>query len=185
MLYVFDELDNIVLESKVVIGRDSRPTPNFNDYISHIVVSPTWNVPKSLERRDVLPKLRNNPALIDVLNYRILDTSGRIVTASFKQNGLKMQDGWRIQQAPGPNNSLGSVKFMVKGHLEHGPAIYLHDTNHPELFDRETRRYSSGCIRIEKARELASIMGVHVGKYRANERWVKLPVPIRVTVVGN
>ena len=182
MLNVIDDNDAIIFTTKVIIGRDDRRTPSFDDYISHIVTSPTWNVPYNLAQKDILPKIRNNPAVLTSYGYRILNSSGRNVTAAFRADNYRMQKGWRIQQAPGPGNSLGKVKFMVAGHMKNGPAIYLHGTPNYGLFANEERRFSSGCIRVYDQVDLAALLGVKFEGFKATEKWHKLPTPVRVIV---
>ena len=182
MLNVVDDNDAIIFTTKVIIGRDDRPTPDFDDYISHIVTSPTWNVPYNLAQKDILPKIRNNPGVLNSLGYRILDSSGRNVTSAFRDNGYQLLRGWRIQQKPGPHNALGKVKFMVAGHLANGPAIYLHGTPNYGLFANEERRFSSGCIRVYDQVDLAALLGVKFEGFKATEKWHRLPTPVRVIV---
>jgi len=181
MLYVIDEDDSIIFESKVVIGRDSRPTPNFTDTITHVVTNPYWNIPSNLLRNDVLPKIRKNPDYFNSAGLQVLDREGVDVTPTFKHT-LTMQPGWRMRQKPSAGNALGLAKFMLQDRMKHGPAIFLHDTNKPELYDQEERRFSSGCIRIEKWQEFSELLGVRYVPGR-QEQWNKIE-PVTIHIIG-
>ncbi len=164
----------VELESKVIVGRPDRPTPAFTDTLNFIVTSPFWNVPSSLRVKDVIPKFRRNPNYFHSGRYQVLDSRGNDVSQTFLDSGFRWSKGWRLRQRPGPNNALGTVKFMLNDRMRFGPAVFMHDTNHPELFDNPdgSRRFSSGCIRVEKAAELMHLLGVP--SLTSKETWHKV-----------
>lgn len=182
MLYLIDDKARVILKSKVVIGRDSRPTPTFTDTMTHIVTDPYWNVPGSLYRRDVRPLIMKYPGYMESQGLEVIDRDSIDRTLEYQANGHNLQEGWRMRQRPGPLNALGRLKFMLQDKMVNGPAIFLHDTNHPELYDADERRYSSGCVRVERWEELSALLGVKY-KARGSERWNRIK-PIRVTIVG-
>ena len=142
-----------VFNSKVVVGRKDRPTPIFTEAMSHLVLSPYWNVPYSIAVKDKLPKLRKNPYALKRQRIRVLNTSGREVDpgrVNWRRIG-RSNFKYRLRQDPGPKNALGKVKFMFPNRH----SVYLHDTSSPELFKRSERAFSSGCIRVAKPIELA------------------------------
>ena len=142
-----------VFHSKVIVGRKSRQTPIFSDTMSHLVLSPFWNVPYNIAVRDKLPLLRKNPYALSGKKIRIFNSAGQQIdpgqvdwTAVGRGNF-----GYRMRQDPGPKNALGKVKFMFPN--KH--SVYLHDTSSPRLFAKTKRTFSSGCIRVAKPLELA------------------------------
>ncbi len=148
--------NKIVIRSPVVVGREYRRTPIFSDRIINLVLSPSWTPPPRLAKLDVLPKIKANPAYLRQQGFRVFESwradarelnpdtiNWRAVTA----NNLR----FRLRQEPGPLSALGGVRFSLTNDF----GIYLHDTPHKELFVKHSRGFSSGCIRVQKAAELA------------------------------
>jgi L,D-transpeptidase YcbB len=117
-----------VLEMRVIVGAEyqDRATPVFADSMSFVVFRPYWFVPDNIAERDIFPR-------------------GSAYFAANKFETYNYQGRTRIRQRPGEHNSLGLAKFMFPNDF----AIYLHDTPNDELFDRDIRAFSSGCIRVE------------------------------------
>ena len=134
-----------VFRTRAVVGAtdDGKPTPEFSDEMTHMVVNPSWYVPPGIIKRDYLPKLQANPYALS--KYEIRDRRGRPANraAGFWQYTAS-NFPFSIRQAPGPDNALGRVKFMFPNPW----SIYLHDTPAKDLFDRDRRAYSSGCVRL-------------------------------------
>jgi murein L,D-transpeptidase YcbB/YkuD len=145
-----------VLRSKVVVGREDRPTPVFTGSMNHLVISPYWYVPRTIAIKDKLPILRRNPYALQRQHIRVFNSAGREVNPGRINwyNVGKRNFNYRLRQDPGPNNALGTIKFMFPN--QH--SVYLHDTSAPELFEEAERAYSSGCIRIAKPMELAEYL---------------------------
>ena len=150
---------NQALASRVIVGRPDRKTPMMSSALNNVVLNPPWNVPPTLARNDILPKLRNDPGYLERHNYRVLrgwssnaDTVNPwgVDWASISPTNIP----FRFQQAPGPTNSLGRYKFNMPS----SDAIYLHDTPNHNLFNKSTRALSSGCVRVNKASDLANIL---------------------------
>lgn len=123
-----------VLISKVVVGKEMNKTVIFSGMMSYIVFCPYWNVPNSILRKEILPALRRNR------NY-------------LASHHMEWHNGG-VRQKPGPNNSLGLIKFLFPNNNN----IYLHDTPSKNLFKEENRAFSHGCIRLEKPVELANLI---------------------------
>ena len=123
---------------KVVVGMeyDDRATPAFADSMTYVEFSPYWNVTKEIADKELWPKIQADPSYLSRNNYEIV----------IEKNGDR-----RIRQLPGPKNALGGVKFMFPNSFN----IYLHDTPDDELFEKDVRAYSHGCIRVERPDELA------------------------------
>jgi murein L,D-transpeptidase YcbB/YkuD len=145
--------NEIVWTTRVQVGQPYRRTPIFVATLSYLVFNPTWTVPPTILRRDILPAVRNDAGYLASRNIDVIDDSGMIVDATtidWSSSSLT----YRFVQRPGPNNALGRVKFMFPN--EH--SVYLHDTPSRDLFDRESRAFSSGCIRVEDPLELARLL---------------------------
>jgi murein L,D-transpeptidase YcbB/YkuD len=148
--------NKIVLRSAVVVGREYRRTPIFSDQIINLVLSPSWTPPPRLARLDVLPKIKANPAYLREQGFRVFDgwrADARELNADAINWRAVTADNlhFRLRQDPGPHSALGGVRFS----LTNSSGIYLHDTPHKELFSKHRRAFSSGCIRVAKAAELA------------------------------
>ncbi|MDX1710291.1 MAG: L,D-transpeptidase family protein [Rhodovibrionaceae bacterium] len=153
------EFGSVHLAMKVVVGRPYRRTPVFSDTISYLEVNPTWTVPPTILREDILPKLRKDPGYLAENNMKLYhgwDASAPALDPA----GIDWQsvppraNPYRIVQAPGPKNALGRIKFMFPNKYQ----VYLHDTPSRELFSRPARAFSSGCIRVERPMELADYL---------------------------
>lgn len=123
------------LEMRVIVGEEyeDRATPVFSDSMSYVVFRPYWLVPPSIAQNEIFPKGSGYIAANDMEVY----------TAQGER---------RVRQRPGPENSLGLVKFMFPNDFN----IYLHDTPHGDLFEEDIRAFSHGCIRVEKPDELGA-----------------------------
>jgi len=163
--------DQPQLTMNVVVGKTGTQTPIFKDTIEHVVVNPYWNVPTNIAREEIMPAVQRDPGYLARNNYEMVGSGANA----------------GIRQKPGPKNALGEVKFLFPNDHD----VYLHDTPADNLFARNTRAFSHGCIRIEKPRELAYYLFEHAaGLSRSDydrmrgvgERWVtlkeKLPVYI-------
>ena len=123
-----------ILVSNVVVGKVLNETVIFSGMMSSIVFCPYWNVPSSILKKEILPAIRRNK------NY-------------LSSHKMEWHDGG-VRQKPGPNNSLGLIKFLFPNDNN----IYLHDTPSKSLFKEENRAFSHGCIRLENPAELAKII---------------------------
>jgi murein L,D-transpeptidase YcbB/YkuD len=152
----------IVWRTRVQVGRPYRQTPIFRAEMTYLVVNPTWTVPPTIFRNDILPAVRRNPAYLASRNIDVFDFAGRPVDAA-NVDWSGRSPPYRLVQRPGADNALGRVKFMFPN--EH--AVYLHDTPNRDLFERDSRAFSSGCIRVENPFELAEHL---LGSGRARDR---------------
>jgi murein L,D-transpeptidase YcbB/YkuD len=121
----------VELISPVIVGKNVTKTVIFSGKMSHIVFSPYWNIPTSIIRKEIQPGMARDK------NY-------------LEKHNMEWNDG-QVRQKPGKNNSLGLVKFIFPNSND----IYMHDTPAKSLFERESRAFSHGCIRVGKPRDLA------------------------------
>jgi len=137
---------------KVIVGRDKRPTPVLSSRLSSIILNPTWTVPPTILKEDVIPAIARNRNYLAQSNIKVYNSNGDEVSASnWKLSNAK---GYRYVQSPGTFNSLGMVKFVFPNRF----SIYLHDTNHRDFFGKQKRSLSSGCVRVENPLKLAEYL---------------------------
>lgn len=154
------ENNDIKLNMAVVVGERKHPTPIFSDKMSYIVLNPNWNIPESITKKEILPKLLKDPNYlaskgIDI--YQGWHKDSEKVETTEVLDTLILQDidsvpNFRFTQGPSDENPLGRMKFMFPN--KH--AVYLHDTPAKSLFNNARRAYSHGCIRLSKPEELLS-----------------------------
>ncbi|MCA3598012.1 MAG: L,D-transpeptidase family protein [Methylobacterium sp.] len=124
-----------VFETRIIVGKPERQTPVFSDKMEFLVVNPSWYIPPTILRKDVLPKLAADPSYAARMGYQVI------------RNGRSIS----VRQPPGERNALGHVKFM----FPNSHAVYLHDTPGRHLFRNEIRAFSSGCVRVDQPFVLA------------------------------
>lgn len=138
-----------IFETRVVIGKDvpDQRSPEFSDEMEHMVINPSWGVPRSIIVKEYLPLLRQNPNAVGHL--QVIDGRGRVVPRGSVDFSGNFPYG--LRQPPSDGNALGKVKFMFPNPYN----IYLHDTPSKSLFNKEVRAYSHGCIRVADPFDLA------------------------------
>lgn len=122
----------VALESNVVVGKELNKTVVFSGKMSYLVFSPYWNIPKSIVKKEIGPGIAKDRHYLE-------------------KNDMEYYGNGNIRQRPGVKNSLGLVKFMFPNTNN----IYLHDSPAKSLFNKDDRAFSHGCVRVQKARELA------------------------------
>lgn len=135
-----------------IVGRPYRKTPVFSDEITYIVFNPWWETPAKLARLDKLPAFQKDPGLVERLGFQVLDRSGQTVDPRTIDWNAISEDAfpYRLRQAPGDDNALGQVKIMFPN--QH--SVYLHDTPSRQLFAKQQRAFSSGCVRVQHVMDL-------------------------------
>jgi L,D-transpeptidase YcbB len=140
-------------EMKVIVGKAlATQTPVFDEDMRFIEFSPYWNVPPSIARGELVPRLRRDPGHFVREGYEFVGPGGQVdTTLSAARLDAVLAGGWRIRQRPGARNALGDIKFI----FPNNDNIYLHHTPSVGLFERERRDFSHGCIRVEQPVALA------------------------------
>ena len=150
--------DAPIWTSRVIVGRPYRETPIFKSLITYVVFNPTWTVPPTILVKDKLPLLRRDPGYLRRNHIRIIDdASGREVnpaTVDWSRYSAGRLPPYQLRQDPGEDNALGLVKIMFPNPY----MVYLHDTPTKALFEKDERTFSSGCIRVQRAFELAELV---------------------------
>jgi L,D-transpeptidase YcbB len=155
-LRAYNAQQQIDLTMRVVVGRAFRhQTPVFTENMRYVIFRPYWNVPVSIQRAEMVPKLRKNRSYLVNENCEMVDRAGHpIGSGPVTDDQLKDLEAGRIgiRQKPGPTNSLGLAKFLFPNEYD----VYLHGTPAQELFSRTRRDFSHGCIRLEDPAKLAA-----------------------------
>lgn len=163
-----------VFSMPVVVGKDGHNTIIFSDMLTTIVFSPYWNIPESIVKSEIVPGMNKNANYIANHDMEITGEEG----------GFPI-----VRQKPGPENSLGKVKFLFPNSFN----IYFHDTPAKSLFDKDVRAYSHGCIRLGDPEKLANYLLRNDSKWspdkikeamnKGEEQYVKIkdPVPVFIT----
>lgn len=166
------EEGKVIHQARVIVGKKRTQTPIFSENMKYLVVNPTWTVPPSIVKKEILPALAKDPSYAARKGYRITRSGNRI----------------KVQQPPGSSNALGRVKFM----FPNAHAVYLHDTPSKKLFSASERAFSHGCVRVDKPFELAGKIMEAEGSWTEKklrglignkERYLNLsrPLPVHLT----
>ncbi|WP_235832079.1 L,D-transpeptidase family protein [Flavobacterium ranwuense] len=137
---------------RVIVGRAKRKTPILSSKLTQVVFNPTWTVPPTILREDVIPAILKSINYLSESNIKVYDSNGRIVSPYEWQ--LSNARSYRYVQSPGTFNSLGMVKIIFPNRF----SVYLHDTNHRDYFDKIDRSLSSGCVRVDDPLELTEYL---------------------------
>jgi murein L,D-transpeptidase YcbB/YkuD len=159
VLRAFDALDapgKPALMMRVVVGRALRTqTPVMAEEMKYLIFWPYWNVPPSILRAEIVPKIAKDPEYLQKNNFEVTTYSGEVVTDGIVSEEVLAQlraGKLMVRQKPGPKNALGLIKFV----FPNADNIYLHSTPSQALFGESRRDFSHGCIRVEDPRALAT-----------------------------
>lgn len=153
---VYFEDGQPAMEMKVIVGQEGWGTPTMAETIEEIVVNPDWDVPASIVAADIAPEVVKDPGYLDENNMVVLDGWGpdapRVDPSTIAWASVT-EDNWQyhLRQLPGDENPLGQVKISFPNE----DAIYLHGTPAQQLFEKNERGLSHGCIRMERPLDLA------------------------------
>jgi murein L,D-transpeptidase YcbB/YkuD len=155
ILRTFVSDHRIAMRMNVVVGKELDQTPVFAKDMKYIVFRPYWNVPQDITSAEIVPALRKNKRYLASQNFEVTDQNGRVVirgAVSASTLAQLLSGKLLVRQRPGPENSLGLVKFIFPNDQN----VYLHSTPAQQLFSEVHRNFSHGCIRVEKPVELAA-----------------------------
>ncbi len=192
-LYVIENNETIY-QTRVIVGKKKNKTPVLSSLISEFVLNPYWNVPKSITKNEIIPKVQEDPDYLVKNNMKVIS---RLHNRNYFLDPKDVD--WmnldidnaplRIRQDPGKINALGGIKFVFPNDYK----VYLHDTPSRRLFERNERALSHGCVRVENPLELAEILlkgnltwtseELRRQAKRQQTRVVKLdrPIPVHIT----
>lgn len=176
-LRAVDENYRWVLSMKIVVGKAyEHQTPVFISELRSVTLRPSWNVPLTIQREELLPQIEKNPLFLTETSYVIADSSGRIaeVDPASSQAQEKLRSGeLHLRQEPGLDNALGLIRFDLSSPFD----IYMHGTPATELFSKSRRDFSHGCIRLEDP------LGLAAWVLRDDLQWT--PEAIRTAISGD
>lgn len=153
-LWVFDKGEEPAFSMAVVVGVGlNKQTPVFLKHMRSVVLSPYWNVPYSITRKEYLPKLAYDASYLERNDYELVGPGGDEGATDDNLRALRAGT-LRMRQKPGPHNALGNIKFD----FPNDDAVYLHSTPQKNLFGRERRALSHGCVRVEDPIRLAQFV---------------------------
>jgi murein L,D-transpeptidase YcbB/YkuD len=182
------------LEMKVVVGGAYRhKTPVFTNYMTHVIFRPYWNVPLSIQRAELAPKIAKDRSYLADNDYEIVNARGKVVASgaavTSEQLVLLRSGELAIRQIPGNKNALGFIKFIFPNEYN----VYLHGTPAQALFSKSRRDFSHGCIRVERPEELAAWVfkdqpewtmdRIRQSEKGTQTRQVNLEKPIQVLII--
>jgi murein L,D-transpeptidase YcbB/YkuD len=150
------ERDEPVWQARAIVGRHYRQTPTFRSDLEYLVLNPTWTIPPTILREDIVPLAKKDPGYLAKMRIDVLTGDGRVVDAGaldWKRLGPR-NFPYVLEQRAGPENLLGRVKFVFPNPF----FVFLHDTPQRSLFGAAQRTFSSGCIRVENPLELAELV---------------------------
>ncbi|ARS34995.1 L,D-transpeptidase family protein [Pontibacter actiniarum] len=182
-----------VKEMRVIVGKTMNSTPIFSDKLEYVVMAPYWNVPNSIVEKEIKPHMLKNPGWLASQNMEVVtkEKNPRTVSPySINWSGVTASNfSYRVRQKPGPDNSLGMIKFLFPNEY----AVYLHDTPADALFSQNDRDFSHGCVRVEKPVDLAQYLLQDMPEWDeqrirntmrgGDETWVTLPKRVQVYLV--
>jgi L,D-transpeptidase YcbB len=154
-LRAYDENFKIVLTMNVVVGKAfGHSTPVFEDSMEYVVFRPYWNVPYSITKNEMLPKIAKDPNYLTSRALEVVNSKQEVVVSGPVSSDVLVQlraGKLFIREQPGPKNSLGLAKFIFPNSYN----VYMHDTPERQLFSQSRRDFSHGCIRLERPADLA------------------------------
>lgn len=155
-LRAYDSSGNPVLTMNVIVGKAFRhKTPVFEKDMKFVIFRPYWNVPRSIQRSEIVPAVQKDRDYVAKKGFEVVTPGGQAVTSGAITDEVlaQLRSGkLEVRQKPGATNALGLVKLMFPNEYN----VYLHSTPSPQLFSQTRRDFSHGCIRVEKAAELAA-----------------------------
>jgi murein L,D-transpeptidase YcbB/YkuD len=149
-----------VLGMRVIVGTPEQPTPSFSATLQSLTINPYWNVPERIARDVLLPKQQRNPRYFAKRGFRVFEPrngNGKGIGEEIELARIDWRHidadsfAYRLRQEPGPKNSLGRLSFILPNPFD----VFLHDTPDKSLFERDTRTFSEGCVRLDQAMALA------------------------------
>jgi Uncharacterized protein conserved in bacteria len=149
--------DSLMFETRVVVGNPKTPTPIFSDSLRYIEFRPTWSVPQSIVRKEMIPNIISSGDSLKYAKrgYKLYENNREIdpTQVNWKDDQLHKRIFYFVED-PSERNSLGLVKFVLYNDM----SIYLHDTPSKRLFGNTQRTYSHGCIRVEYPDQFATYL---------------------------
>jgi murein L,D-transpeptidase YcbB/YkuD len=153
-LRAFGAGNQLELEMKIVVGQaPDRQTPLLTSQVATVIFRPYWNVPISIQRDELVPQIMKDRSYLAANHLEVVTPQGDVVQDPVSEDAMaQLRSGTLgLRQTPGPGNVLGLVKFL----FPNAYGVYMHSTSAPGLFAHSRRDFSHGCVRVERAEDLA------------------------------
>jgi L,D-transpeptidase YcbB len=134
-----------------IVGDVEHQSPEISAKISVINLNPTWTVPTSIIKKEIIPKMQRDPGYLSRAKIRILDGAGNVIDPKSINWSTERAVNYTLRQDSGASNSLGSIRIGMPNKL----AVYMHDTPSKNLFGADYRFLSHGCVRVQGVYDLA------------------------------
>lgn len=160
-----ESIENGVVRRRhvVIVGKPAHASPMVETRLTVVNFNPTWTIPTSIIRRDIIPKMRRNPATLASMRVRMFDRSGTEVDPRSIDWSTERAVNYTLRQDSGVGNSLGRVRIDMPNR----EAVYMHDTPSRRLFTSDARYFSSGCVRVADVNEFVTWLLAPQGYDRA------------------
>ena len=144
--------DKVERRYRVIVGKADRQSPTLTASITSVVLNPTWTVPFSITKNEIIGRMRRDPGYISRMHMRVLDSSDREIDAKSIDWSSDRSPNFTVRQDSGTWNALGAVKIDMPNPY----SVYMHDTDKRSLFTADYRFLSHGCSRVDNVRDLAT-----------------------------
>jgi murein L,D-transpeptidase YcbB/YkuD len=135
-----------------IVGDPEHPSPEISAHIQVVNLNPTWTVPTSIIKKEIIPRMQRDPGYLTRAKIRILDGSGKEINPKSVNWGTERAANYTLRQDSGAGNSLGSIRIGMPNKL----AVYMHDTPSKGLFGADYRFLSHGCVRVQGVYDYAA-----------------------------
>ena len=146
------ENGRVVHRYVAIVGDPEHPSPEISAQIQVINLNPTWTVPISIIKKEIIPRMQRDPGYLTRAKIRILDGSGQEINPKSVNWSTERAANYTLRQDSGAGNSLGSIRIGMPNKL----AVYMHDTPSKGLFGADYRFLSHGCVRVQGVYDYAA-----------------------------
>ncbi|HTZ67591.1 MAG TPA: L,D-transpeptidase family protein [Roseiarcus sp.] len=146
------ENGRVVHRYVAIVGDPEHPSPEISAQIQVINLNPTWTVPSSIIKKEIIPRMQRDPGYLTRAKIRILDGSGKEINPKSVNWSTERAANYTLRQDSGAGNSLGSIRIGMPNKL----AVYMHDTPSKGLFGADYRFLSHGCVRVQGVYDYAA-----------------------------
>jgi L,D-transpeptidase YcbB len=146
------ENGRVVHRYAAIVGDPEHPSPEISARIQVVNLNPTWTVPTSIIKKEIIPRMQRDPGYLTRAKIRILDGSGKEINPKSVNWGTERATNYTLRQDSGAGNSLGSIRIGMPNKL----AVYMHDTPSKGLFGADYRFLSHGCVRVQGVYDYAA-----------------------------
>jgi L,D-transpeptidase YcbB len=146
------ETGRVVRRYVAIVGDPEHPSPEISAQIQVINLNPTWTVPTSIIKKEIIPRMQRDPGYLTRAKIRILDGSGKEINPKSVNWSTERAANYTLRQDSGAGNSLGSIRIGMPNKL----AVYMHDTPSKGLFGADYRFLSHGCVRVQGVYDYAA-----------------------------